>query len=202
MRRPLALLAVALCLLPVAGCHEETPDEAAAREFRKAQKDRMSVAKLNTGLYRMLTEQQIVRANDRDGLALALQPLDVEVRVGQSVRVRLLYANLSAFEPVSATSCQGFSLVAEDAATGAAQTAPLAFDCSKEGALLNNKTELQRGQVRASAISTAGTPLRFDHPGSYLVMATWQSYRPAEDAVLLPTHYHAIESNSLLVTVE
>lgn len=185
----------------VGGCRRETPIERGAREYRENQKGLMARATLQTMRIRGMTDAQIVRAYSRDGLGLGVRPEKADLHVGEPLKLHLIYQNIAARAPISATTCQGFSLTQEYEATGQSTTAPLVFACPQGDPLRDNNVELRRGELKTAEVTTADTPLRFDHPGRYRLFVQWQSFRTGADIFLPPSGYPTLESNPLLITV-
>jgi hypothetical protein len=196
-----SLLAVIFLVAMASGCRRETPIERAAREYRENQRGQIALATLDTLRLGTMSDSQIVRAYTHDGLGLGVRPEKTELHVGEPLKIRLLFGNIAARIPISATTCQGFLLIQEEIATGRSATVPLSFGCSKTDPLLNNNVELKQKELRTAEISTADTNLRFDHPGSYRLFAQWQSLKPANDILLPPSGYPPLDSNAVLITV-
>ncbi len=175
--------------------------ERGRRLFRARQRSRFQTAAMEMELFARLSDGQRVRANEHEGLGLAIRADTSELRVGEPLRLRLLYENLSAREAISATTCQGFSLVAEDESTAAATSAELRFGCPAVDVFRDSNVPLPHGQLRAVELNTADTKLTFGHPGRYLVVAVWQTFRPAEGMFPNGSEYAAVRSNEVLVTV-
>ncbi|MEO6804070.1 MAG: hypothetical protein ABI197_12590, partial [Granulicella sp.] len=192
---------VMLLVALASGCRRETPIERAAREYRDHQRGQMALATLDTMRLRTMTDSQIVRAYARNGLGLGVRPDKTELHVGEALHLHLIYANIAARTPISATTCQGFLLTQEEEATSRSATVPLTFDCSKTDPLRNNSVELKQNELKTAEITTADTGLRFDHPGRYRLFAQWQSLRPGSDILLRPSGYPILDSNPLLITV-
>lgn len=194
---------VALTLVSVLvgdGCRRETPIERGVRQYRERQQGRMAMAALETMRVGAMTDAELVRAYARRGLGLGIRPEKTEVRVGDSLTLHLVYENLAARVPISATTCQGFSLTSEDE-SGQSITANLSFACSPQDMLHGNNLELPKGQPRTTEIATGSTSLRFNHPGRYFLIASWQSFLRGDGIYLAETGYPPLESNALLITV-
>ena len=190
-----------MLLLLVCGCHQETPIERGTRLFRARQKSRFAAAAMQMKLFSGLSDGRMVRANPHDGLGLAIRVDKTEMRVGEPLRLHLVYENLSARGEISATTCQGFSLAAEEEATGVVAAVDLRFACPLDDPLRDNPAVLRRGNPRAVDVSTADTRLRFDRPGRYLILAGWQSFRPTEGMFGSRSEYAAVASNQVLIEV-
>ncbi len=202
MRRVAQLLApLSVALLLLSSCHRETVLERAARQYREKQASRIATARLDTARFAAMTDVQMVRSNQTDGLGLALRPQKTELHVGEPLKLHLAYVNAAAKVSVSATTCQGFSLMVQDQVAGDSTTADITFSCSKSDPLSDNNVALPRGQLRAVDLTTADTNLNFPHPGQYIVTAGWLSFRLSDGTFLKGSEYSMMESNPLLITV-
>jgi hypothetical protein len=158
------------------GCRRETPIERGEREYREEQRGRMASASLETMRFQARTDAQMVRANHRNGLGLGIRPEKTELRVGEPFKLHLAYENLAARTPISATTCEGFSLAQEDEATDRSTTVAVPFACLQEDMSRNNNAELQPGELKTAELTIAGTLLSFNHPGRYRITLVWQSF--------------------------
>ena len=175
--------------------------ERGARLFRARQKSRFTTAAMEMKLFSGLGDARMVLANRHEGLGLAIRADKTTLGVGEPLRLHLVYKNFGARGEISATTCQGFTLAAEEELTGVATAVDLRFACPAEDPLRDNATVLRRGEMRAVDLSTADTKLGFHHPGRYLVVAGWQSFRPTEGGFGQGSEYAAIASNQILVEV-
>jgi hypothetical protein len=200
MTRSGTLVVMILLSLLTGGCHRETSIERGVRQYREKQQGRMAMAALETMQVRTMTDEQLIQAYSRSGLGLGIRSEKTELRVGDSLTLYQVYENLAARVPISATTCQGFSLTSEDEA-GQSVTANLSFACSPQDMLHDNNLELPKGQRKTAEINTGGTNLRFPHPGRYRLTAAWQSFRQGDKIYLAETGYPPLESNALLITV-
>lgn len=190
-----------MLLLLLAGCRRETVVERAARQYRESQESRIGMVRLEAARFAGMTDLQMVRANQTDGLGLAIRPQKTELHVGESLKLHLVYANLAAPVAVSATTCQGFSLSAEDEVAVESTSMDLTFSCSPQDPLRDNGVALTPGELRSVDVSTADTKLSFDHPGQYIVMVGWRSFRTTTGMFLSGSEYSLLGSNRILITV-
>jgi hypothetical protein len=191
-----------LLLVMAAGCRRETPIERFGREFRERQQSRFALAQLETLRIRGLSDNNLVRMHQKDGLGLAIRPEKTELRVGEPLKLHVAYENLSAKGPIAATTCQGFEMSDTDEATGAVTIEGMNFDCSLKDVEHDNQMELPQGVLKTGEVTTADMRLRFDHPGRHIVMASWQSFRPQDEVILRGEGYSLVGSNQLLIIVK
>jgi hypothetical protein len=184
-----------------AGCRRETPVERFQREFRERQQDEFVIAKLETLRIRGVSDAVLVRMHQKDGLGLAIRPEKTELRVGEPLKLRVAYENLSAKGPIAATTCQGFNMSDTDEA-GSVTLEGMNFGCSLKDVEHDNQLELAQGVLKTGEVSTAEMRMRFDHPGRYVVTASWQSFRPQDEVILRGEGYSVVASNALLITVK
>jgi hypothetical protein len=191
----------ALLLLSLAGCRRESVIERAARQYREKQESRIALAQLETARFETMTDAQMVAANTMAGLAVALRAQKTALHVGEPLRLHLVYEDFGAAAPVSATTCQGFSLSVEDEMMADAASAALTFSCLAADPSRDNGTELRRGELRHVDLSTADTAIHFDHPGRYIVTSEWRTFEPSAGTLVLGLEYATVTSNPVLVTV-
>ncbi|WP_263382417.1 hypothetical protein [Granulicella arctica] len=191
-----------LLLLTASGCRRETVVERAARKYREKRKGELALAQLETVRFAGMTDPLMVRARMVNGLGLAVRPQKTELHAGEPLKVHLVYENFYATAPISAMTCQGFSIAVEDEASGDTASADVIFSCSKDDPLRDNALELPRGQLRSVDLSTADTDLKFDHPGQYIVTAAWRSFEPSAEQALQGKEYAVVQSNPVLITVQ
>jgi hypothetical protein len=194
-------LAPLLLLTLGSGCRREDPIERSAREYRLRHASRLATAKAETARTQALSDDQLVRLNPRNGLSLGLRLEKTEVRAGEPLKVRLVYENFVSDGPISATTCQGFSLGSEDEETLISTSVAVNFSCPEDVPNRDNNIALPAGALRTVNISTAGTKLVFDHPGQYIVVAGWQAFRPRDGMFLRTDEVAVVASNQVLVVV-
>ena len=192
---------VAFALLLLAGCRRETVIERGARQYRERQESRIALAQMETTRFGAMSDLQMVRAKTTDGLGLAIRAQKTQLHPGEPLRLHLVYENVSARAPISATTCQGFLLAVEDEVKAESASMDLTFSCSKADPARDSGTELRRGELRSVDLSTAGTPLQFNHPGRYLVRVEWRSFQPRAGTLVLGVEYATVTSNPVLITV-
>lgn len=197
MRRAAAWL---LLLISLGGCRQESPLERAARIYRKKQEDRLGIIRLEAMRFARMPDVRMIFANQRDGLGLAIRAEKTELRVGEPLHLHIVYANISAHDPISAAPCQGFTLSYEDETLDKTGFVDIALNCPANDLLYNSGTELPHGQLRTADISTANTPLVF-HPGVYIVSVGWQSFRLPSGGAPPSSLYSSLSSNPILITV-
>jgi hypothetical protein len=195
------LAAVALVSMLVSGCHRETPIERGAREYHERQQGRIASAELETIHFRGLSDAQMVAVNHKDGLGLGLRLQQLDRHLGEPLKLHLAYENTAAQGPISATTCQGFSLGTEDMATGQSTAAPVTFNCNKEDPLRDNNLHLPQGELKTANIIEQAADLNITHPGQYLLVAGWQTFSPHNRLFLRGDEYSTLPSNQVVVTV-
>lgn len=187
-------------LVAVSGCHKagnvqpsSVPDQEKQAGF--------AAAGAQTVLFSLMDDTYRVRANQHDGLGLAIHASSTNLRLGEPLIVHLAYENLAARGQISATTCQGFSLSDEDEITGVSTAVSIRFACPDDDFLRNNGKPLRGGELHTADVSTGNTKLTFDHPGRYIVMAGWQTFRPTDGMFLRGSEYSSMGSNQVLITV-
>ena len=195
-----ALTSLGLAAVLVAGCRRETPIERGAREFRARQKSRIEQAQLQTKLFAMLPDRDMVLPYRRDGLGLGIRPAKTELRMGEPLRLHLVFEDFDGRNPVPV--CTGFSLTGEEVQTGLSTTVDVPVGCSMEESVRESTAHLKRGELRSAEVSTDGTKLRFDQPGRYIVQAAWQPSRSADALLAQGEPYRAVASNLVMITVQ
>lgn|GEM_PF-3969291 len=201
MKAHQVLVGGSLLAVLAAGCHRETQEERFAREFRESQVSRVAAAKLQTALYQHLSNTQMIALNTKDGLGLAIRPDKLDLHVGEPLKLHLAYENISARGSISATTCQGWSISDEDVLTGLATAGAMRFSCSNDDLLRDDPRLLNRGDLKTAEVSTTDARITFDHPGKYIIMASWQSFRPRDGLFQIGDDYSLLGSNPVLITV-
>jgi len=195
------LVGCSLLAVLLAGCRHETQQERFTREFREKQTSRVATAKLQTALYRHLSDSQMMAVNTKDGLGLGIRPDKLDLRVGEPLKLHLAYEDIAARGPISATTCQGWSISDEDVLTGLTVAGAVRFSCSNDDLLRDDPRLLNRGELKTAEVSTADAGIAFHHPGTYILMASWQSYHPRDGLLQIGDDYSLLGSNPVLITV-
>jgi len=171
------------------------------REFRARQESRIAHARLQTALFRPMTDAQMVVANRKEGLGLGIRPEKIALSVGEPLKLHLAFENVAARGPVSATTCQGFSIGSEDEETMMSTSVAVRFACPEEDWNRDNHVALRRGELKSAELSTGETKLIFRHPGDYIVIAGWQAFRTRDGMFQRGDEYAVMASNRVLITV-
>ncbi len=188
-------------LMLLTGCRQEDPIARGAREYRARHQSLMEQARNATERSQLLPDDQLVRLNVRDGMGIGMRLDKTDLHVGEPLRIHLVYENFGTETPISATTCQGFSLGSEDEDTLVATSVAVRLSCPDEDINRDNDVPLPQSQLQRATVTTEGTRLTFDHPGLYILVAGWQAFRPREGIFLRPDSYSVVASNKVLITV-
>jgi hypothetical protein len=206
MTRGRTLMTIALIAV-LTGCRKQAPADTTApvdpalRDYREKVQSRIAMAQLEMLRFHDMTDAQMVSGHQKDGLGFGIRLEKTELHVGEPLKVHLALENVAAHGPISATTCEGFSLAEEDSTTGVTTAVSITFACNHEDPLRDNNLALRQGELKTADIVVDKTRLSFDHPGRYLLNAGWQTFHPRDGLFQRGDEYSSMPSNLMLITV-
>ena len=149
-----------------------------------------------------LTDQQLVAANQRDGLGIGLQiPGESVLGTKSPLPLHILLEDFSARTGIAAGLCGGFYLILEDAATHELTSSQLTlnlrcFDADP----YPDSIALEKNKLKTVEANTLTASHVEFTPGKYLVSVEWHAYPAGPGTIDERTAYTTLQSNAVPIT--
>ena len=149
-----------------------------------------------------LTDEQLIQANQQDGLGLALKIPAKAYRANDPVPLHVLIEDFAAREPIASGLCGGFFLSYEDTAThdsggGEISANPACF----AGEPYPDSVPLQKGKLKVLDLDLGETTHLTIPPGNYLVTLDWKAYPVGPATISEREAYSQLHSNAVPLTI-
>jgi hypothetical protein len=149
-----------------------------------------------------LTDEQLVAADQTDGLGLALRIPGKTFHTNQAIPLHLLFENFAARIPIASGMCSGVSLTYEDAATHESGSSDLAANSRCIDADPFPETiPLEQGKLKTVDLTSMAAAHLTLPPGNYLLTVTWKAIPAGPGTLAEPTPYATLRSNPVPIAI-
>ena len=148
-----------------------------------------------------MTDEQLVRAQQADGLGLGLRLDASSYRTGVQIPMHILMEDLAATVPIASGMCSGFTLTYEDTTSHVGRTEKIDNPRCFSSVPPPDEIPLVKGKVKSVEISQRNAS-NMDIPvGTYLLSVNWKAIPAGKATIIAPPAYTSVQSNSVVVTV-
>jgi hypothetical protein len=149
-----------------------------------------------------LTDEQLVAADQSDGLGLALRIPGNTFHTDEPIPLHLLIENFGARIPIAAGLCSGVFLAYEDAVTHESGGSDLVANprCTATEPYPDT-VPLERGKLKIIDTTSLAAAHLTLVPGHYLLTITWKAIPAGPGTLQEPLAYANLRSNSVPVTI-
>ncbi len=151
-----------------------------------------------------MTDEQLVQANQADGLGLGLKVPGLDGNrfpSGAPVPLHLVMEDLAAREPIASGMCSGLSLTALDMNTQDSQTNEFANSHCFATVPYPDEIPFAKGKLKTVELSQRNASNMSLAPGTYLLTVTWHALPAGKGTILDRPAYATLKSNAVQVTV-
>ena len=187
--------ALLLSVLAVAGCKSAPP---AADPIVKAE----VVPAPQPAPIAKMTDEQLVQANQKDGLGLGLRITGDHFAVGSPVPMSILIEDFGARTPIASGMCNGFSLTYEEVTTQDSRTADINNPRCFATIPSPDEIPLVKGKLKTAEITQSNASHMQIPEGTYLMTVTWNALPAGRGTILERPAYTTLKSNSVQITVK
>ena len=180
--------------LSLTACKKSPPPAAAAR----AVDDSPKVVDTSH-----LTDQQLVQANQQDGLGLALRIAPKTYKQSDPITLHVLIEDFAAKEPIASGLCGGFFLSYEDLATHDSGGGEISASrgCFA-GEPYPDSIPLEKGKLKTLDLDLNESTHLTIPPGKYLVTLDWKAFPISQPTISEREAYSHLHSNAVSLTIK
>jgi hypothetical protein len=151
-----------------------------------------------------MTDEQLVHANQTDGLGLGLKIAgldDNKFPSGAPLPLHLVMEDLGARQPIASGMCSGFQLTATDVNTQDSQTNDITNPHCFGTVPYPDEVPFAKGKLKAVDLSQRNASNMTLAPGTYSLVVTWHALAAGKGTILDRPAYTTVISNAVQVTV-
>ena len=150
-----------------------------------------------------LTDEQIVQANQQDGLGLGLRIAPKTYKSSDPITLHVLIEDFAAREPIASGLCGGFFLSYEDVATHDSGGGEIsASHGCFAGEPYPDSIPLQKGKLKTLDLDLNETTHLTIPPGTYLVTLDWKAFPISQPTISEREAYSHLHSNAVPLTIK
>lgn len=192
MPRLRAACLLSLCTLAPLGCKSSAPAVSSASDAARTP-PRPAAAPL--------TDEELVRANQHDGLGLGLRIAGTSFPASQPIPIHFAVEDFAAPTAISSGLCSGVTLDFENIADHVGGSSPIDnHKCISTFPSLD-EIPLTRGKLKTFDITQRDASYLTLPPGTYNISITWNSFPAGRGTILTRQPYSMLKSNVVQVTV-
>ena len=151
-----------------------------------------------------LPDEQLVRANQTDGLGLGLKVLGLSGNrfpVGAPLPIHIVMEDLGAREPIASGMCSGISITATDLNTQDSQTNDITTSHCFAAVPYPDEIPFTKGKLKAMDVTQHNASNMSLAPGTYSLVVTWRAIAAGKATISLKEAYATLKSNPVQITV-
>lgn len=195
MNRSVQLALLALASLALAGCKSAPPPAPAPVAVATTPKPTQ---------YDHMTDEQLVHANQTDGLGLGLRIAGLngnKFPADAPIPLHIVMEDMGAREPIASGMCSGFSLMAVDSNTQDSQTNEIATPHCFAAVPYPDEVPFTNGKLKAVDLTQRNASNLSLAPGTYLLTVIWKALPAGKATILNRPTYTTVKSNPVQITV-
>ena len=148
-----------------------------------------------------MTDEQLVQANQSEGLGLGLRIKGDHFAVGSPIPFEILIEDSGAKTPIAAGMCSGFSLTYEEVTTHDSRTADI--DNPRCFATIPSPDEipLVKGKLKTAEITQRNASNMQIPEGTYTIIVNWNALPAGRGTIVERPAYTTLRSNPVQITI-